>query len=666
ALCSAMQHGDTVLQAFLYLASIKRATDIVDLDNQLEKLEELLLQEENNVNQNWGIIHLNVAEHLIRQHSKETSLHSERDSVRRVHGHLQLAKKHLPETALRPQSQILGLRGLLYENDKRYDEALVLSRQAIELANQISAQDLLISHEWQVGRLYKSKGNRAEAIDNYRRAVSHVEAIRQDIPVRYQDGKSSFNELLGPLYQQSIDLLLQEAASKENDKQKQKLLSKVRILLEQFKQDELEDFLQDRCINRNDTKFSLDQIEVGTAVLYPILLPDRFEWLVGINNKLHQIQIFEFTDLEGNKHSGEGFFDQLNEGIPDFIKDLRGGWDSPWSQFMFKGLYKSLFKPLQSLLTVQDVEIETLVYIPDGIMRLLPLSMLQDEDKNEYLIERYAIVTVPGLSLLNARIDMPKQVKSLLVGLSVPSNEMMRNLPQSMQASREQEKFNSQSCSLDKENFQPVAVTRTSNNQHAVQDDSTRKLSELAETYRLPCADHEVTELEIILSEYQPLKLLNDEFKRDDFQKELRKNYDIVHIASHAHFDNNYKDSFIMSYDKPLELDKFEDLLGAQIQGNSINMISLSACVTAEGNDRAPLGFSGVALKANVKTVLGTLWLVDDAATAKLMKTFYRKLIKESYSKANALQEAQKELIKSEKWSDAKYWAPFILIGHWQ
>ncbi len=165
----------------------------------------------------------------------------------------------------------------------------------------------------------------------------------------------------------------------------------------------------------------------------------------------------------------------------------------------------------------------------------------------------------------------------------------------------------------------------------------------------------------------QPVPLLNQYFTLNNLQTELnRNNYDIVHIASHGYFGSSAQDSLILTYDKPLALGKLEALLGGQKHGNAINLLTLSACATAEGNDSAPMGFSGAALKANAQTVLGSLWKVDDAATAELMKIFYQQLINNRYSKARALQEAQKELIQSQEWSNPYYWAPFILVGHWQ
>jgi CHAT domain-containing protein len=646
----AKQHADTVLQAYLLLAAIKWETDKTHLDQQLEQLEALLSPEKKHANsQIWGIIHLNIAEHLIQHRLFGVLLSTDRSRIRRIHEHIQKAEHFLPETALRPRSQMDGLMSFLYETDSRYNEALILNRQAIALAEKASAQDLLILHEWQMGRLYEKLRQRETAIDSYRRAISHVGAIRQDIPVQYQDGKSSFNELLRPLYQQSIDLLLQETASMKNTDQKQALFSEVHEFLEQFKQTELEDFLQDRCINRDDKEFSLDQIEAGVAVLYPVLFTGRFEWLVLTNGQWQQISIALPSDdltLSG---------DALSQRIIKMTAAMRNRIDH---FFHREELYRLLFGPLETIL--QNNKIKTLVYVPDGIMRLLPLGMLYDNSAHKHLIERYAIVTSPGLSLLEMRTNLPKKAKSLLAGLSEPTMEMLAHLPEATLTGFMETAKNT--------NLNQVAMMRSFSDHDTAQDNKTRISNESAEALHLPQVAVEINQLREIFPN-QSVTLLNKDFTLRNFQAELEQsNYDIVHIASHGYFGKNATDSFIMTYDNDerLELDMLEQLLNKQKQGNAINMLTLSACETAEGNDRAPMGFSGAALKANAQTVLGSLWKVDDAATAELMKIFYQQLINKRYSKAKALQEAQKELIKSKKWSNPYHWAPFILVGHWQ
>jgi CHAT domain-containing protein len=140
----------------------------------------------------------------------------------------------------------------------------------------------------------------------------------------------------------------------------------------------------------------------------------------------------------------------------------------------------------------------------------------------------------------------------------------------------------------------------------------------------------------------------------------------MVHIASHGIFGGTADTSYILAYDDLLTLNGLQSLLKAdQFRKNPIELLSLSACETAQGNDRAPLGISGAATKARAKSVLGTLWPVEDNAARTLMENFYKGLVTAHLTKAQSLRQAQVGLIHREEFSHPFYWAPFVLIGNW-
>jgi CHAT domain-containing protein len=66
-----------------------------------------------------------------------------------------------------------------------------------------------------------------------------------------------------------------------------------------------------------------------------------------------------------------------------------------------------------------------------------------------------------------------------------------------------------------------------------------------------------------------------------------------------------------------------------------------------------------------VKSVLASLWSINDAATVTLVKKFYAEWYQNRVSKAEALATAQQTLISSRKYAHPYYWAPFILVGNW-
>jgi CHAT domain-containing protein len=162
--------------------------------------------------------------------------------------------------------------------------------------------------------------------------------------------------------------------------------------------------------------------------------------------------------------------------------------------------------------------------------------------------------------------------------------------------------------------------------------------------------------------------LLNSEFTVERFRQEVTTGgYRTVHIASHAMFGRSAETSFIMAYDDILTIDDLQKLLRTdQLQANPIEMLTLSACQTAEGDDRAPLGIAGAVLKARASSALGSLWSVDDEAAKAVMIRFYDLLSHKGTSKSRALQSAQIELIRDPAMQHPFFWAPFILVGSWQ
>jgi CHAT domain-containing protein len=105
----------------------------------------------------------------------------------------------------------------------------------------------------------------------------------------------------------------------------------------------------------------------------------------------------------------------------------------------------------------------------------------------------------------------------------------------------------------------------------------------------------------------------------------------------------------------------------AKYRDQPIELLTLSACETAEGDDRAALGLAGLAIQAGARSALGTLWQVNDGATSVLIQDFYHQLQDASVSRARALQKAQQRLLAGETrhYTHPAYWSAFLLISSW-
>jgi CHAT domain-containing protein len=142
--------------------------------------------------------------------------------------------------------------------------------------------------------------------------------------------------------------------------------------------------------------------------------------------------------------------------------------------------------------------------------------------------------------------------------------------------------------------------------------------------------------------------------------------YSIVHIASHGTFESDFRDSFLLTFDGRLTMDDLERFIKfSEFRREPVELLTLSACQTAAGDDRATLGLAGVAIKAGARSALATLWLINDQAAELLITDVYRHLANRSMNKAQALQQAQLTLLKDNRYRHPGFWAAFLLIGNW-
>ena len=493
----------------------------------------------------------------------------------------------------RAASYAWGYMGKLYEEEQRYQEALQLTQRATFAAQQVNAPESLYRWQWQTGRLLKALGTRDDAIAAYRRAVSTLQSIRQEMVLSYGTPQSSFRESVGPLYFELVDLLLQRAASLPDPQQFEPYLREARDAVESLKVAELRDYFRDDCVEalRVRTK-PLDVVSQTAVVVYPILLPDRTELLVSLPAG-SQISLRRFSVQVG--------MDVLTQEVREFRRKLEKRTTREYLPHAQK-LYDWLIRPLEADLAFLGVN--TLVIVPDGPLRTIPIGALHDG--RQFLINKYAVATTPGLSLTDPLPLQRERVKVLAGGLT-----------------------------------------------EAVQG--------------FPPLPNVAAELQAIQSLYRTKVLLNQGFLVPRMGRELQDGQlTIVHIASHGRFESDVEKTFLLTFDGKLTLDQLDHLVGLfRFRDNPLELLTLSACETAAGDDRAALGLAGIAIKAGARSALATLWHIDDPASALLVAEFYRQLHDPSVSRAIALQRAQLQLLNNPRYRHPGYWSPFLLINNW-
>jgi CHAT domain-containing protein len=163
--------------------------------------------------------------------------------------------------------------------------------------------------------------------------------------------------------------------------------------------------------------------------------------------------------------------------------------------------------------------------------------------------------------------------------------------------------------------------------------------------------------------------LLNEDFVSGRLHDRIKAvSYPIVHLATHGQFSSNAADTFIVTWDQKVNVKEFDQLLRSRSrdQQQAIELLVLSACETASGDNRAALGLAGAAIRSGARSTAATLWQVNDESTAIFMAEFYKQLASYKTSKAEALRNAQLTLLKNRDYQNPYFWAPFVLVGNWQ
>lgn len=345
-----------------------------------------------------------------------------------------------------------------------------------------------------------------------------------------------------------------------------------------------------------------EMLAAGEVVLYPILLRDRLELLYVAGGEGSAT----FHRLAPNTTVGRQEISRL---VETMVLSLSYDEDDRWRAASRK-LYDLLIKPIEGELKPGSV----LAVVPDGALRALPFSALLDGD-NHYLVERARVAVAPALAYSQtASGDAPAGLQLVAASL-----EKEVDLP----AGR----------------FEKLEGTGAEA-KVAAATDGTR----IARSWVI------------------------ENFKKSDLVTALTdEQVDVLHLATHASFNGRSDRAFIVANGEVILLSELRQILAQnRTRGDELDLLVLSACETAVGDDEASMGLAGAAVQAGAKSAIASLWPVNDAGTAELMKDFYKRY-RGGSSKSAALRDAQLALIKSGGVNaDPNIWAAFTLLGAWR
>ncbi len=602
------------------------------------------------------------------------------------------------------EAYALGYWGRLYEyrflealapieKQQQLAQAEAFTKQALERAEGLNLGFMTYPWLWQQGRLLRFKRSLLpidqlekrdqllmEAIAAYESSVTQINLLKGDLITINRQNQLSFQNQIKPIYQGLIELLIEAnhqkvslepsqysilEHSKKKQTQKQLTGQTINLVQENFNSyldraiqiadslqvAELTNFFRSDCLLASEIK--IEDIDPKAAIIYPIIIKDRVEVVVGlpntkvsrtksnVSNKVNDLSnntiwkhqsssvnlvefdqdLFSLRSLVSSRGTAcqQAEFDDTNElsstncSRSDGEEILQVGLKQPQEArdetVLIGGqLYDILIRPFEADLEASGVE--TLLFLSSGSLQNIPMAVLYDQREEKYLIEKYAIATSPSLQLLDSRSLSRRNVKVILGGLTVDNGP-----------------------------FKALGFAKPE-----------------VESIQAQAPGSQV--------------LLDGDFTQTNLETKVNElSFPVVHLATHGVFGSTLEDTYVVTADDRLNANELSALLQGKGLGSDqpIELLVLSACETAKGDELAGLGLAGIAVRSGARSTLGSLWFVDDRSTAFLMQRFYQELADSSVSRAEALRRAQLYVKDSDELdtSEPYFWAAFVLVGNW-
>lgn len=331
----------------------------------------------------------------------------------------------------------------------------------------------------------------------------------------------------------------------------------------------------------------------------------------------------------------------INKSVKTYLKYLiekKGRWNdhnivNHIRSYLFPILHEDIFE-----------KIENLIIVPDGMLHFFPFEVLnyQNSQKDHnYLIERYNISYAPSASslLLLRNQKIQKHPKKIFLGIGDPV-------------------FN-----------EKKGEYRGSDPSFALQVDPFPQFHNL-EFSPLPYSKKEIMEISKLFPEERKEVLLGEDASEYKIKQIGLDDYACIHFAGHSYLDPYFptKSAIILSSDETFHAE--DGILQIyEIYNFRLNaeLVVLSACQTGLGElveTEGAIGLPRVFLYSGARSVVLSLWKIEDKSTARFMEYFYKNLSKGS-NKSEALRLAKMKMINS-KLSHPYYWGAFILSGDHQ
>ncbi len=506
------------------------------------------------------------------------------------------------------KSYALGYLGHVYEVDGHCLEALSLTRQALALAQSHKALDIAYRWEWQTGRLYRDLA-----------ATETTDRSQQELASnpKYQNAIVAYKATFTTLQSLRRDLAAGNADAQFNfqEQTEEPIYREFVDLLLRLKTPSQSNLIQARNVIE-----SLQIAELENFLQEPCvaLNPESIDRVVDEANSttaalfpiILQDRIEVILKLPRQKDLIHYSYtipeEQVSDTIEQFHQKLQLDYGFETVKQEAKAVYDWLLA--QSRSQLEAAKINTLVFVPDSKLRNVPMAALYDG--KQFLVENFATTVALNLELQNPK-PLPKQLRVLAASLTDPPSTFANF------------------AKLENVNKEVAAIAN-------------------AGVTVIPIQDQKFT-----------TQAFNQTINQSSFS--------IVHLATHGQFSSDPQKTFLLTASGSIKVDDLGSLFRTRglNRSDEIELLVLSACETASGDNRATLGIAGTAVRAGARSAIASLWSLDDESSVELMKQFYQQLGKGNVARAEALRQAQLLLMKNEQYAYPRYWAPLILLGNW-
>jgi CHAT domain-containing protein len=505
----------------------------------------------------------------------------------------------------RAGSFALGALGNLAECQGELEKAISYSKQAIVAADQsLGDRDSLALWEWQQGRILRATGETKRAIEAYQRAITALEQVRADMANAKREVQFDFRDTINPIYRELMEMQLSLTEPSALPSDAPNNLKNTLTTLDSLKLAELQNYFGNDCV-LSFVRERLDQRpQANTAVLTTIVGEKKTAVILSLPNGGSR-----FHWIEADRSQIEKTANAYRLGLESYDQ-AEIGYDPKLAQ----QIYNWLIAPFEQ--DLKEADIKTLVFVQDGMLRTVPMAALHDGQR--FLVQKYAIATSPSLRTIDVTSRPPAERSILAMGYT-------------------------QAIKIRGASYQALRQVKP-------ELDAIQKQASPRQRFK---------------------QLLDNQFTRQGLEQALKQDsYSILHVATHGKFGVDAEDTFFITGDQDnpeFSLNDLDKLIRRVSKNtNPLDLLFLTACETAIGDDRSALGLAGVAVQGGASSAVATLWSVNDSVSARLAIGFYGHLGQGQIGKAQALRSAQLDLLnQGGAISHPYYWSGFLLVGNW-